>query len=756
MPDRLRVIVRALRGSRILGPVVRAADRLWWGRAIHGSALVDSEFYGAQLGLARLPRGIAIAHYVIRGFRRGMSLNPLFDDLIAGADLPEVLRVPALYAYLVSERHTVQVHPWWDAVDLSRRVGSPGLEHLWSDMGADVEVTVAGRSVTMTVSEFRRRAIVAARTWRRPRTRARAGKGAMSSTVIVRPLQAHDRRYARKLVQLLDLADTAEIVVPLVGVDASQWISAHLLAGIFPELTLRGHRCRAVWGAVISDAVEGRTSGVAVVLDARAEFSIADVRDLEAAAREGAAVIPAHRAQDGTVAGLGAADVGGRRPWGVLEAHPVDDIDPLDDVLEVPLLHGRTLACPLDALAVALTYPTISATELSRRLPPRTPRRVLTRLRPLLEEPQLAYRRDQVGLTHPAIHRALVEPIIDAAGFDVESWPDGGKTRDAPRLRWRAPHAEAQRWAIKICAPAGRQGAVWGDAHFARGLAAALRRRGHMVVVDAFDARDRLTSYLDDVNVVVRGPYRIDPPRSRARAGVNLLWIISHPDAVTRNEVVAFDRVFAASESWSRASTARWGVAVESLLECTDTDLFHPRGVRRTDEIVFVGTARGIARPSVVVPLAAGIPVRVYGPDWRPFISQSAIVARSLPHEQLAERYESASIVLNDQWPEMRRHGFIAMRPFDVVAVGGRVISEEVEGIDAVFEGAVVTYRDAEHLVSLLQADPDTIFPDADALARASERIRRDHSFDARAAVLDEAARSVLSADEPGLRHRAG
>jgi hypothetical protein len=306
----------------------------------------------------------------------------------------------------------------------------------------------------------------------------------------------------------------------------------------------------------------------------------------------------------------------------------------------------------------------------------------------------------------------------------------------SPVLRWRRPQSGARRWAIKICAPAGRAGAVWGDTHFARGLANALRRRGHTVVVDAFDARNRPTGYLDDVSIAIRGPYRIDP----VPWGVRMQWIISHPDEITRAEVAGFDRVFAASERWADAVSRRWGIPVEPLLEATDTDLFHPTGLPRGEDVVFVGTARGIPRPSVVAPLAAGIPVRVYGPDWRPFIPQSAIAARSLSNERLPERYETASVVLNDQWPAMRREGFIAMRPFDAVAAGGRVISEAVDGIEEIFDGAVVTYRDPAHLVELLRADPGDVFPDDARLAEIAERIRIEHSFDARAAVLDEAS----------------
>ncbi len=85
------------------------------------------------------------------------------------------------------------------------------------------------------------------------------------------------------------------------------------------------------------------------------------------------------------------------------------------------------------------------------------------------------------------------------------------------------------------------------------------------------------------------------------------------------------------------------------------------------------------------------------------------------------------------------------MRPFDVVAAGGRVISEDVDGIDRVFGDAVPVFRTDEELLELLARDPADLFPDAEGLAAASERIRRDHSFDARAGrIVDDV-----------LRHRA-
>lgn len=739
---RFRDVVRRLRGLRLLGPAVRGADRLWWARTIARSALVDPGYYAAQLGVGWVPRTVAIAHYVVRGFRRGMSLNPLFDDIVAGAELPEVLRVPALYAYLLSERETVRVHPWWDAEAHGRIFGGAGLEHAWTHQQSEITLRAAGRAVTLPVAEVRRVALHAARSWRRHRAHA-AAHPAAGANAIIRPLQARDRRYARKLSQAATRAVAPRrdvVVLPLVGVDASQWISAHMLAIVVPEIILQGHRRRAPWTRVIDHASADLHVNTVIALDPRAEFTDDGIDALLEAADDRHVAMPAQRAHDGTVEGLGAAETGGLSPWAILSGHPAEDLASLDQVISAPLLHGRSVALSHTVLRRVLENEVpLSCTQFARALRLRAGVRVLTAVQPVLEEPLHVFDEKAPRAGAGAGDREVAAVIIEQVGFDLLGWQPGNGSTMVPSLRWRRPHPDAQRWAIKICAPAGRQGAVWGDMHFARGLASALRRCGHTVVIDAFDARNRSTTYLDDVNVVVRGPYRIDPPQT----GVNLQWIISHPDDLSRDELSSFDRVFAASVSWSEQVKRRWGIEVTPLLEATDVDLFTPDGVARTDEIVFVGTARGIARPSVVAPLRAGIPVRVYGPDWRPFIPHSAIAARTVPHAELARRYESASIVLNDQWPAMRRHGFIAMRPFDVVAVGGRVISEDVEGIDEIFDGAVVTYRDADHLVELLRTDPETLFPDRETLARIAARIRAEHSFDARATVLIEAVRKV-------------
>lgn len=748
----LRSRIRALRDVRIVGALVRVADRVWWYRLIRRSGLVDREFYAAQLALPFVPARAATWHYVARGFRRGLSVNPLFDEIFAGGGLPEVFRVPALYAYLVGERATIGVNPWWDAVGAAEEADGPALEHAWANHSVELVLRAGDGERRMDVTAFRELAIRAAREWSARSGRAGAIEPAAPEETrpysVTRFVQGRDRRYHRKLEQVTRLVQTgrASAAVAMVSADASQWVSAAVLAAIEPRVAFHLHRAPNTWADVVTaETSTSVTAGVLVVLDARSDYGDSDIESL---AREGrdTLAIPAHRAQDGTLVGLGAARVGDGPAYRILSGHPSEDAAIISErMLNAPLATGRAFALPSVALADVGGVRRSGGEELEA-LSLRLARigisvRVLLDVCPVLEEPDLpAWTRNRLeGGTAVDADRQRAEEVISAAGFDVRGWRSLGSGEPSPILEWRRPHPGAQRWAIKICAPAGRPGSVWGDTHFARGLANALRRRGHTVVVDAYDARNRDSGYLDDVSVSIRGPYRMDPPRW----GVSMEWIISHPDEITRAEAAAHDRVFAAAVGWSRRTGEKWGIRVDPLLEATDTDLFHPRGLDRGTDIVFVGTARGIARPSVVAPLAAGIPVKVYGPDWRPFIPQAAIAATSIPNTDLPARYETASVVLNDQWPAMRREGFIAMRPFDAVAVGGRVVSEDVEGIEEIFQGAVVAYRDVTHLVELLQTDATDLFPSDERIAEIAALIRREHSFDARAATLDEAAADV-------------
>ncbi|SFC43073.1 Glycosyltransferase, GT2 family [Nocardioides terrae] len=298
----------------------------------------------------------------------------------------------------------------------------------------------------------------------------------------------------------------------------------------------------------------------------------------------------------------------------------------------------------------------------------------------------------------------------------------------------------ALRWAIKNPAPA--RSSIWGDTHYADGLADALRALGQEVVIDRQETFERPTARHDDVALVLRGPEPARPTPEHP----TLAWVISRPDTVSGEELAGYDAVFAASPGWAERRSREWGVTIEPLLQATDPARFSP-GSAAPDtgpEALFVGNTRGEFRPVVRDAIASGLDVTIYGTGWGRFLPAERIAGTYLDNTLLSAAYRSASIVLNDHFDDMRRHGFISNRIFDALASGARVISDDVEGLADLFGGAVQVYRTPEDLRALASRWRDA-FPDDDARVELAERVRREHSFGARARVLLAAAHRAVS-----------
>ncbi|MBT1618884.1 hypothetical protein QF011_002783 [Curtobacterium flaccumfaciens] len=296
-------------------------------------------------------------------------------------------------------------------------------------------------------------------------------------------------------------------------------------------------------------------------------------------------------------------------------------------------------------------------------------------------------------------------------------------------------------WSLKIAAPAGPEGDGWGDVHFAAELAGALERLGQRVRIDRRDAHVRDDDADDDVTLVIRGLDRV-PPNP---ASVNLLWVISHPDDVADTELRSFDVAFAAGPVWAAAAADRSGVPVRTLLQATDPAVFHPGSRAATspdaDRVVFVGSTRGAARPIVSDAVGLGADLRVHGPGWDEVVPAESLGESSLTRPEVAAAYASARVVLNDHWPDMAAGGFVSNRVFDVLASGGVVVTDEVAGLSDVLDvPTLAVARSRDELAALL--DPSYAWPTAAERAVVAEYIAAEHSFDARAAVLLEAART--------------
>lgn len=338
-----------------------------------------------------------------------------------------------------------------------------------------------------------------------------------------------------------------------------------------------------------------------------------------------------------------------------------------------------------------------------------------------------------------------------ALGFDVVRWGSqdarwlsGALRRPAPVLarssRVTAEGIPRLRWALKTATPPGPEAQRWGDMHFAKALADALERLGQQVSIDYRTTLRRASRHVDDVNLVLRGllpvPYEV--------GATNLLWVISHPERVTDEELRTYDGVFAASITWAERETARLGRAVVPLLQATDPSRFRPdvADPDTGDSVLFVGNSRNVYRPVVRHLVEADHEVSVYGSRWTQFLPPGYLRADHVDNAELAALYRSAGVVLNDHWDDMREQGFLSNRLFDATAAGARVISDDVPDVDRLFGGLVRTFRDPGELRALVSSYGRAFPGEADRVAIA-QRVRAEHSFDARARTLLDAALSL-------------
>lgn len=300
--------------------------------------------------------------------------------------------------------------------------------------------------------------------------------------------------------------------------------------------------------------------------------------------------------------------------------------------------------------------------------------------------------------------------------------------------------ARPMRWSVVTAAPKGEPGLRWGDTWFAADLVAALQRQGQVaaVVHRSAIAADRGR---DDVVLVLRGLRRVEPRRD-ARGGRGptwLLWVISHPELIEAGELAEYDAVFAASQSWGDREF------VTPLLQATNPLRFNPQAAAADtgDDALFVGSTRGSFRPIVKDAISVDANIAIYGVGWDAYLEPQQIRAEFLPNIELPAAYASAGVVLNDHWPQMAAAGFLSNRLFDAVATGARVISDPATGLEDVFGAAVRTYEGTDELRALLTGDRDLVVGDRAARLRAADQVARLHSFDARARVLIDRARSL-------------
>ncbi|MBF0817787.1 glycosyltransferase, partial [Microbacterium paludicola] len=320
--------------------------------------------------------------------------------------------------------------------------------------------------------------------------------------------------------------------------------------------------------------------------------------------------------------------------------------------------------------------------------------------------------------------------------------------RPAPLPLQASDRPERLQWAIKTAAPADDRAEMWGDFHFAQSLAAALRDLGQRVSIDFAHTAARATAGADDVVLTLRGLNPVPLPAT----ATSVVWVISHPDEVTADELAAYDLRYAASTIWARRAEEQWGRPVTALLQCTDPDRFYIDDTEVPElagKLLMVGNSRRAYRPAAWHAAHAGLPVVIYGSDWEEYVGEQHIGGTHIPNDELRRYYRSAAWSLNDHWPDMREAGFLSNRVFDVLASGGRLLTDDVAGLQDVLPGGVLphgiaAYSSPAELLAIAARGPAEHYDDA-SLRAASDHVRSAHSFAARARVILEDVR----------RHRA-
>ncbi|NTF83003.1 glycosyltransferase [Rhizobium rhizogenes] len=296
--------------------------------------------------------------------------------------------------------------------------------------------------------------------------------------------------------------------------------------------------------------------------------------------------------------------------------------------------------------------------------------------------------------------------------------------------------------AIKISCPNSTLKDHWGDYHFAVALAAAFLRKGLRARIDFLDSW-QANAMPNDINLVLRGISRFEPDPN----AVNFVWVISHPDKISTDELLQFDRVFAASNIWSPHDDPSRPVEIEPLLQCTDTCRFYPR---ESDSSIafarlYVANSRLVERAVVKQAIEGDITLDIFGEMWDGIAPERWIRGIKIDNVDLPRYYSNAEIILNDHWDAMRKEGFISNRIFDVLACGGNVVTDDVGGMPSELARFCTMFSSAKPIGEAIEEARQTHRRHPDRSSAAAHYIHQNHSFDDRAGTILNAMIEVVA-----------
>ena len=296
---------------------------------------------------------------------------------------------------------------------------------------------------------------------------------------------------------------------------------------------------------------------------------------------------------------------------------------------------------------------------------------------------------------------------------------------------------------IDICGamPSNDSKYSWGDWYFCQSLKRSFERLGFKANVVPND-RWHLPSSAKYV-LVLRGLKEYIPYRVKGR--VFMMWNISHPDDVAISEYDLYDYIFFASQKMCEELSSLIVPPSKPLLQCFDPDdMTYSDQISMPSQLLFVGNSRGVYRKILKDLLPTEYDLTVYGQEWEKYPVCEYVKAPLLDHSLLGQAYHDAEIVLNDHWDDMKEMDLISNRIFDVLSVGGFVISDRLPVIERLFDGCVPMYDTPGELKTIIEYYLSHEDERKEMSKKGQMIVRREYTFDERAKVI-AAAISELS-----------
>lgn len=302
----------------------------------------------------------------------------------------------------------------------------------------------------------------------------------------------------------------------------------------------------------------------------------------------------------------------------------------------------------------------------------------------------------------------------------------------AAEIRYRAQGKQI--WSIKCPAPDSRlrfHGGKYGDYAYCLTIRRQLEQMGYYAYVDCYEDWDCPVEA--DVVLVIRGVHEYRPDRRNTRTRY-VLWMVSHPELITEEELERYDLVLADSKSYAEALQQKVSVPVKPFYVLTDTEMFFPREEKNSSpkyNRVFIGNTRGVLRNCVRWCNDNGIDVDVWGAEWEKFYPDSMYVHLhgQVEYDQISEIYRNSRFVINDHYPEMIDTEMMNNRFPEVLLSGIPMICDWTESFERNYGDMVLFYRNEEEFVQCMKEMEERYDELLDNVRKNQDKLKEEFDF---------------------------